>query len=407
MPVAELSQLDRVLVVGSFLRKDHPLIAQRLRQIAKKRAQINLINPTDDDQLMVVANKAVVAPSRIAAALDGVLAALQGGAADATASAIAASLAGGSNVGLFLGNFATQAADAAQLHARVQAIADRLGAAKPDARVRLGFFGDAANSVGAALAGAEPEAGGLDAHGMLQSQLKAYLVVNAEPALDFADGHLARRRLGGAELTVMLSAFRHSQDDADVLLPIAPFTETAGTFVNTEGRAQSFTGVVRPLGDARPAWKVLRVLGNLLELPGFDYDTAEAVRADALPADVPARLNNRIDLAIGPVAVSPGADFERIADVPIYFADPIARRAEALQQTTDAKAPAARLCPADFARLGVAAGGQVRVGRGSDKMTIAASADTGVPAGCIRLSAGHVATVDAGPLCGMLSVERA
>ena len=407
MTLNELSGLDRVLVVGAFLRKDHPLIAQRLRQIAKKRAQINFINPADDDQLMGVANQMVVPPSRMLAALDDVLAALQGGASDALATAIAASLAAGDRVGLFLGNAALQSRDAAQLQARVQAVAERLAATRPEAQVRFGCFGEAANSVGVALAGALPGPGGLDASGMCATQLKAMVVLNAEPALDMADGHLARQRMAAADMTVMLCAFRHSIDEADVLLPVAPFTETAGSFVNTEGRMQSFTGVVRPLGDTRPAWKVLRVLGNLLEIPGFDYDTAEAVRADALPEDIAGRLSNRIDVVATTATTVTSGAFERIADVPIYFADALVRRAESLQRTTDARPPLARLNPADHARLGLGTDSRVRLGHARGALTIAVVADAGVPAGCVRLAAGHAATVDAGPLAGELSVERA
>ena len=406
MKIGDVSELDRVLVVGSFLRKDHPLLAQRLRQIAKKRAQINLVNTHDDDQLMNVANKAVVAPSQLSAVLDGVLTALQGGSAEPVAAAIAKSLASGTNVGLFLGNAAAQAGDAAQLQARLQAIADQLGSANGEARVRFGVIGDAANSVGAALAGALPDSGALNAASMLDTQLKAYVVVNAELALDMANGQLARQRLAAADLAVVLSPFRHSESEADVLLPIAPFTETAGTFVNTEGRVQSFTGVVRPLGESRPAWKVLRVLGNLLGLSGFEYDTVEAVRADAIPADIDTRLGNRIEVAISPSAAAHSTGFERVTDVPIHFADALVRRAESLQQTADAKAPAARFNPADFATLGLAAGGQVRLGQGDAQLTIGAASDAGVPLRCVRLPAGHPMTIEAGPMAGTLSAER-
>jgi len=406
MKITEVSQLDRALVVGAVLRKDHPLLAQRLRQIAKKRAQINLIGSHDDDQLINVANKAVVAPSQVAAVLDGVLAALKGAPAEPVAAAIAASLAGGSNVGLFLGNIAAQAGDAVQLQARLLAISQHLSAANTEAKVRFGILGEAANSVGAALAGALPDAGGLNAARMLETQLNAYVVIHAEPALDLADGRLARQRLAGAELTVVMTPFRHSELEADVLLPIAPFTETAGTFVNTEGRAQSFVGVVRPLGETRPAWKVLRVLGNLMGLEGFDYDTAEAVRADALPVDIASRLGNGVDVAVAPPAPVNAGGFERVADVPIYFADPLVRRAASLQQTSDAKAPSARFNAADFAALGIATGGQVRLVQGDAQLTIGAVADAGVPPRCVRLSAGHPLTVDAGPMTGVLSVER-
>ena len=407
MSIAEIDQLDSVLVVGSFLRKDHPLIAQRLRQIAKKRAQISLVNPADDDQLMALAHSVTVAPSGMAAILDGVIAALAGEVAAENAMAIAASLKGGRQVGLFLGNFAVQATDAAQLHARVQTIADRLRELNPEAAVRFGFFGEAANSVGAALVRATPGTGGRNARQMIESPLKAYLVLNAEPELDMADGALARKSLASAEMTVVLTPFRQSLDYADVLLPVAPFTETGGTFVNAAGMAQSFAGVVRPFGEARPAWKVLRVLGNLLGLDGFEQDTVEAVRAECLPADLAARLDNRTGVATAAVPARSTGSFERVADVPIYFADALVRRAASLKQTVDARPPRARMNSADLARLGVAAGDKVRIVNGESDLVIAAIADAGVAAGCIRLSAGHTSTIDAGALAGCLNVERA
>jgi NADH-quinone oxidoreductase subunit G len=403
MPLTDLNTLDRILVVGSFLRKDHPLIAQRLRQAARKRSQVNAVNPVADDSLIPYANQLVAKPSELATALDAILAALDG-VGEGAAAGIAASLKSGSNVGVFLGNFACQAADASRLHARAQAIADKLKAMNADAQVRLGVFGEAANSVGAALAGALPGDGGKPARAMLERGLKAYVVVGAEPAFDCADGAQAVKAMQAAEMTVVLSPFRQSLDCADVLLPIAPFTETAGTFVNTEGRAQSFVGVVRPLGETRPGWKVLRVLGNLLNLPGFDHETAEAVRAEALPADYCARLDNRAPEAPRSTA-TPSSGFERIADIPIHFADALVRRAASLQQTADARPPKARLNPADLARLGAQ---RVRVtGASGGSIVIDAVADSAVPAGAVRLAGAHAATLPVGALVGTLSVEAA
>ena len=420
MKVAELNTLDRVLVVGSFLRKDHPLIAQRLRQIAKKRAQINSIHCADDDWLMKVANKAIVAPAQLVAALDAVLAAINGGTVDAkadakadtkadtAAQAIAASLKGGRNVGLFIGNLALQASDAAQILVRVQKIAQALKAANAEAKVRFGVFGEAANSVGGYAAQAVPGKGGLNARAMIEAPRKAYLVLHAEAALDTAYGAQAMKALAGAELSIVLTPFKHSLDCADVLLPVAPFTETAGTFINTEGRVQSFNGVVKPLGETRPAWKVLRVLGNLLGLSGFEFDSCEAVRKVCVPADLAAKLDNTSILETGSARTSaPTNGFQRIADVPIYFADALARRAASLQSTADARLPRAWLNGADFIKLGVADGGSVKVSNGSGAFTIAAAPDDTLPPGCVRIAGGHASTIQAGPLSGSVSVERA
>ena len=408
MPVAEINALDRVLVVGSFLRKDHPLIAQRVRQLAKKRLnQVSMIHAVDDDWLMKVTNKLVVAPSQISAALDGVLAALDDGAADDKAKAVAASLKGGSNVALWIGNLAAQAADAAQIHARVQAIAARLRVLKSDAQIRVGFLGEAANSVGGYIAKALPGNGGKNARAMFEQPLNAYVLLHAEPALDTAYPAQALKALDAAEMVVVMSSFKHSLDVADVLLPISPFTETAGTFVNTEGRAQSFNGVVAPLGDTRPAWKVLRVLGNLLDLSGFAQDTPEAVRAECLPADLASLLDNHTSVTVSAAIAPAGAGLQRIADVSIYAADAIVRRAESLQATADARAPRAWMHGDELSKLGVAEGAQVKLTNGAGAVLLAAGRDDRLPAGCVRVAAGHVSTINAGPLAGLLAVERA
>ncbi|MGH8680210.1 MAG: NADH-quinone oxidoreductase subunit NuoG, partial [Burkholderiales bacterium] len=330
LQVAELGQLDRVLVVGSFLRKDHPLVASRFRRAAKRGQQLNVIHVAGDDLATAVKNRAVVRPGELPSMLAQVVraAAEEKGAAvpralaalavSEPARAIAKSLASGQNVGVFLGNSAQQHPRAGQLHAAAQALAETLGA-------RFGFLGEAANSVGGYLANCVPGPGGLNAAAMLAAPRKAYLLVGVEPELDTANPRQALRAMASAELVVMLSAYRgRALDHADVLLPVAPFTETSGSFVNAEGRLQSFNPAVKPRGGARPAWKVLRVLGNLLGLPGFDYDRSEQVRDQACRADaIAARLSNALEgLAIEPGPPAAGG-LERVADVPIYAADPV------------------------------------------------------------------------------------
>jgi NADH-quinone oxidoreductase subunit G len=198
-------------------------------------------------------------------------------------------------------------------------------------------------------------------------------------------------------------------DYADVLLPVSPFTETAGTYVNAEGRAQSFNGTVKPLGDTRPAWKVLRVLGNLLGLSGFDYETSEAIRAEVLGSadkeqQLAARLNNLADIKmIAPVA---SATLQRVADVPIYFTDAIVRRAASLQLTNDAHVPQAVLSTALAQQLGIVAGTTVRVTQGKASAKLVAAIDAGLPANVVRVSAGHASTATLGAMFGEITVEK-
>ncbi|MBK6602552.1 MAG: NADH-quinone oxidoreductase subunit G [Betaproteobacteria bacterium] len=412
MPIAAVGTLDRVLVVGSLLRKEHPLLAQRLRQAARKGAELSLLNPVGDDPLARVRHALVVAPSLMPLALAEIVVAAARGAGQpvppalasiepgATAEAIAASLATGSAKAVLLGNLAEQHRDASQLLALAQELARLTGAT-------LGCLGAAANSVGGHLAEALPRAGGLDAQRMFAEPRRAYLVVGAEPEFDCADPVAARAALDQADFVVVLSPFRHGLAYADALLPMAPFTETAGTFVNCEGRAQSFNGVVKPAGETRPGWKLLRALGSLLELPEFAFDTVEDVRR-TLPAaaDAAARLGNgtRVEL-VRPAATVAG--IERVADVPIHFADPIVRRAPALQQTADARPPRARMNALTLQRLGIADGAPVRLRQGQGEARLVALADATVPPGVVRVAAAHPSTCGLGGLSGPIGVEPA
>ncbi len=413
MPVAELGTLDRVLVVASFLRKDHPLIAQRLRQAAKRGTKIASLHSVDDDWLLPVAHRAIVAPSLVPAALAGIVVAaakragrpvpqgLGGIEPSAEAEAIAEMLAGGARRAVLLGNAAVQHPAAAQIRSLAQALAELAGAT-------LGTLVEAANGVGAALAGAAPEAGSLDAPAMFAEPRRAYLLLHAEPELDCANPVAARAALEKADFVVVMSPFAHGAPYADVMLPVAPFTETAGTFVNCEGRVQSFNGVVKPLGETRPAWKVLRVLGTLLGLPGFGFESIDDVRREVVPPAeaIAQRLSNATSTAIAAPAAQP-AKLERIADVPIYFADPLVRRAESLQQTADAKPPRARVHRTLLDRLGLADGAQVRVRQGRGEAVVAAVADPSVPPGVVRLAAAHPSTCGLEGLSGPVTVEKA
>ncbi len=414
MRIAGFAELDRVLVIGSFLRKDHPLLAQRLRQAAKKQMRLSLLHVTDDDPLIPLAAKSIVAPSALVAELAGIVKAVadaKGVTLDASlpnvqpsaaAKAIAVSLASGEKAGIFLGNFAQQHVQSAALHMLAQKLAELTGA-------RFGYLGEAANSVGAYLAKAVPGGNGLNASRLFCEPRRAYVVLNAEPELDSANPQQALAALKGADLVVVLSPFKsRALDYAHVILPIAPFTETSGTFINTEARVQSFNAVAKPLGETRPAWKVLRVLGNLLELPGYEYDTSEAVREECLggkPEFVAERLKLQSEgLSIDLVISTPA--LERIAEVPIYFADSLVRRAPALQKARDAALPSVRMNAATLSRLGLKAGDQAKVSAGGTA-TLRVELDKAVPEGCVRLAAAHELTAALGPMHGEITVERA
>ncbi len=409
--IASLSNLQRVLVVGSFLRKDHPLFAQRIRQAARKGAKVHSLNAAHDDWLMTMASATSVAPSGWVQALADIATALGAGngapspvAGNATEAAktIAASLSSGERKAILLGNAAAQHPQASSLLALANWIGAQTGAS-------VGYLTEAANTVGAQLVGAVPENGGLNAGQMLAGPaLKACLLLNTEPTLDAANPAAASAAMQAAEMVVVLTPFKSAANEfADVLLPIAPFSETSGTFVSAEGRVQSFHGVVKPLGDTRPAWKVLRVLGNLLALDGFDFETSEEVRAEALGdvTTIASRLGNQGSASVAPISAISG--FERIADVPIYATDSLVRRSTSLQLTADARAPFASLPGALWSQLGLKAGDKVRVSQGAAQALLPARLDDTLAPTAVRVPAGHPDTASLGAMFGAISVEKA
>ena len=409
----EIKDLDAVLVVGSFLRKDHPLIAQRLRQAAKKWTKVSMLSVTSDDQLIKLHSNLAVAPSKLVLALAAVVraaaeakglaipAGLEDVAVCDESSKIAASLLEGDKRAIFLGNVATQCADATQLHLLANQLASITGAS-------VGFLGESGNTVGAHLAWALPTQA--NARQMFEQARKGYVLYGIEPELDCGNPQLALSALTQAAMVVVMSPFKSpaALEYADAILPIAPFTETSGTFVNIEGRIQSFNGVVKPRGETRPGWKVLRVLGNVLNLEGFDYMSSEQVRDEVLGAG--AEFADGLGNGLNGVEISlpsATAGLQRIADVPIHFADPIARRAPVLMQTADSISPHMRASAETLAALGVEAGASVRVRQGSGEVILLACVDEKVPSGCVRVAAAHPTTAMLGEMFGEISVERA
>ncbi len=420
-PIASLADLQRVLVVGSFLRKDHPLFASRLRQAARKGAKVMSLHAVRDDWLMPMGPSVATAPTAWPRALAAIASQIaeaggvtapegaQGDAAiDDEAKAIATALRSGERKAVLLGNAAAQHPQAAEIERLARWIAGQTGAS-------FGWLVDGGNAVGAALVGAHPRAGGANAARMLgpQSSLKGCVLLGVEPALDAADPVAAAAALRAADMVVALTPFMPAPGDdlADVLLPIAPFTETSGTFVNAEGRVQGFHGVVKPLGEARPAWKVLRVLGNLLGLAGFAFETSEEVRAEALgdTATIAARLEATPELGSiespAPATAGANAGLERIAEVPIYAGDLIVRRAPSLQLTADARSPVVGVPTELAAERGIVEGALVRVSAGNASVVLPAHVDPSLASGVLRVPAAHPLTAALGPMFGRLDVR--
>ncbi|BAU48961.1 NADH dehydrogenase subunit G [Sulfurifustis variabilis] len=427
VPFPALEDQEAVLLIGANPRKDQPLLGLRLRKAVRYRgAQVLAVNPVDYEYTYAPAARFVGGADDMYVAVGEVLKALAAelkaplheanwvDALDARphARAIAAYLARPGRKLVLLGNYAMSHPQAAGLRALAARIAAIAGAT-------LGMLPEA-NSAGAWLAGCVPHRGpngaaaregGLGVQAMLRSPRKAYLLLGIEPELDILDAPRAAAAMDGADFVAMLSAFKPSiyrsraVGYADVLLPIAPFSETAGTFVNAEGRRQPFEAATRPLGEARPAWKILRVLGNHLGLPGFEYTSLDEVRAELDQTIEAGALQPGAVPTPARVALSEG-ELARIAEVPIYAVDPIVRRAASLQKTADNPPPAARVNAAEAARRKLADGDSVDVHMAEGEARLPLVIDARVPDGCVLIPSGYPETATLGP-AGPVSLERA
>ncbi|MCU7845405.1 MAG: NADH-quinone oxidoreductase subunit NuoG [Candidatus Thiodiazotropha sp. (ex Monitilora ramsayi)] len=423
MKVADLETLNSVLVVGGNLRKEQPILGHRLRKAALAGAGVNFLNPCSIE-LNYSAKQKVVGPAEIVDALAAVAKAsgakgegataelIQSASADDDAKAVAEALKKGGKAAVILGAMAQSHPDYALLVGLASAAAEATGAI-------LSIVPVASNSVGAQLAGAVPtlEAGGkaaansgLDMMKLLKMPRKGYLLMGVEPGLDFWDGALSVNALQSADTVVALTAYRSPQLEscADILLPMGVFAETAGTYVNGEGGWQSSRGVVKPQGQARPGWKILRVLGNLLDVEGFEYIDADQVKEelralcnDDLPPNQGGNLSGK------PARQLIGEGLLRGGDTPLYSIDPLVRRAAALQQTLDAGNPAVRLHPAEAEKLGLNGSDLALVKQNGYQANLPLQLDESLPEGCAWISTGLAETASLGQPFGEVTVEKA
>jgi NADH-quinone oxidoreductase subunit G len=425
VPIAELEQQQAVLLVGSDIRAEQPLLAHRLRKAALAGATIGVLNAYELAlthtalQLPAPAGRLTARLAAIARALaasgSGVAGAMMAEAQPTESDArmaMALKAAGDQGRGLvLLGALAEADPDYTLLKDLAYLVSSAAGC-------RIGFLPAAANSVGAALAGAVPHLGpageridspGLDALAMVTEPRQVYVLWGLSPAYDLIDPARARAALADAERVIACSAFLTPDLAAlaDVLLPISAFAETSGTFVNADGRWQRFQGAVAPPGDARPGWKLLRVLGNLLELDGFEYASAKQVhdelsaRCASVPLDNARREADARQQALPPLS---SGELLRIGDVPIYAVDQLVRAAPALQQTPLAARFTLRLHPDTAAALGLVDGAAARVTQGRNSAVVGVEIDAGVVPGVGRLAAAVAGSEALGAAIGAMRV---
>ena len=401
--IEELATLDAALLIASNVRKEQPIIAHRLRQAAVKRgAAIHLLNTRDYPHHFPLASNTAVAQqhlvSHLAAIAKAAFAAskkavpeqlsniMTKAAPEKAYKEIVKQLTKADNSSVLLGEQAALHPDFAVLRALAAAIAEQTGS-------RFGYLSAGANAAGAWLAGAVPHRGAAGDTGANRGEHIGHLglmspmatvLLNVEPDLDFANSHALLNSLQDNELVVALTAFTSEalRTHADVLLPIATFVETSGTYVNAEGFWQSFSGCIPAKGEARPAWKILRVLGNLLGLEGFDYHSSEQVRDELRALCSEIELSNIVPDTTDLEVTALSDTMMRAADVPMYAGDAILRRAPALQKTIDAQTFCARINSREAARLELNDVSSVQVKQNELRTVCPLVIDDSIPDGC-------------------------
>lgn len=429
--IQEIEELDRILLIGSNLRNEHPLLAQRFRKAVQNGAELSIVSPLDNNPLMDIAHKVIVRPNDMVNVLGQILKAMSGLQrlslclppaltnlleeikVRPNTQAMAESLAGhgktydliAPKVGIFIGNMALSDPRFTELYSMAEAIGGISGA-------KGGILPAAANSTGMHMIGVMPIGTGMHARAMLEIPRKAYLLLNIEPELDCQHAALAKAAMEKAECVVALTSFKsQALENADILLPIAPFTETSGTYMSMEGRVQSFAAAVKPLGECRPAWKVLRVLANTLGLQGFDFETSEEVKDQLFEGEKPSTvvwrsLNNNLKELVEIQVNIKHDGLQRIGEVPQNESDPIVRRAASLQKTKYNIRPMARMRAEQMAALGLVEGDIVLAKQDKGSAVLKVKLDNHVAMGCVRVAASHELTTSLGDLMGDITLEK-
>lgn len=408
IPIASLDTTRAALLIGANLRKEQPLLSVRLRHaVSKGGAKVGVINTMDYPQNHLLVDNQVVAPAQLVTVLARTakaVADIKGVALPDEIASIAGSESAGTSIAealveaadqavVVIGAIAQQHPEAATLKAIGQWIAQQSGAS-------LGLLAPA-NSAAGWIAGCLPHRGkngetvdtGMSAGQMLAQGRRAFILLGTEPELDAIDSRAALSAMQNAEFVVQISAFKSDavMQYADVLLPMTPFTESAGTYINCEGRVQKSNVAATPKGEARPAWKILRVLGNFLEVDGFNYVTSEDILAQIDLSDLsPSARYNNWRLKNNPTAIKTG--LQRVMDMPMYRGEIILRHANALQLTADNPAPCARAHPDTIAELNLNDGQKVSVVNGAGNVDLSLQSDTKVPPGCVYIAAGFNAS---------------
>ncbi|WP_434778611.1 NADH-quinone oxidoreductase subunit NuoG [Neisseria sp. Ec49-e6-T10] len=403
--IQSLLENGAVFSIGATWRSEQPLLTARIRGAAQKGLKLSSLNAVYEELNMPVVEQTVEHPLQWLQYLQRLLIEVRaqkaGQKQDNGIAKVAQSLLAAEKSTVLLGGLAQNHPDFAQLSALAQNIAQETNSV-------FGFLPQAGNSVGVQAMIQPHKQTKFNTRAALTEPKKAYVLVNIEVDKDLCDGNLALKAMEQAETVIAFTAYKDKNllNYADVLLPVAPFTETAGSFVNMEGKLQSFFGVVRPLAQTRPLWKVLRVLGNMLELSGFEFDSVEQVREEALAQhDLPKLLNNHIQYTVTSLEFKDNLLY-RVGNVGLYESDAIVRRAISLQQTVQAQVPTAILHSRTLSNLGFSVGEAVQVCQENGQpVCVVVSCDDRLPENVVSL-AHHAHTCTVGALLGEIELKR-
>ena len=421
-----IEECDAILLIGSNLQKEQPLAALRVRKAIANGGTVVAINPVDYAFNFKVAAKSIVAPHQMIQTLSDLVSAIK----SSSDNAIAKQLKDKKKIHIILGALSLNHPEASSIRALAQEIASLTGAT-------MGLMTSGANAAGAWLAGAIPHRQpggvainhqGLDAYSMLQKPRQAYVLLNVEPALDMANAHLATAAIKQAKFVIALSMYHDPVlfEHADVILPLATFTETSGTFVNAMGEWQSFKGMAKPFAASRPGWKVLRVLGNFLKLSGFDYESSDQVRNEVKivvdekldchglrprnDKDCHGLRPRNDDNSHGqrprndrPVTLS------RIGETPIYSLDSLVRRSKPLQQTEiiiEGDITALRIHPETAEKFKLQAGDTVSIKQARASARFSVAIDERIARDAVWLASGIPTSSETGDLFGEIEIEK-
>jgi len=424
--ISEFDTLQSVLLIGSHVRKDQPIINHRIRKAALHGASVMVLNPIDYDFNFPIEAKSIVAPDMMAMELAGVLKALveltnknielqikqsiDKAVVSDVHKTIAQNLVDSENAIVLLGNLATA-------HPQFSLLRSLAGLIAEHSNSTLGYLSENANTSGAWLAGAVPHrlAGGkqqtnagMNTQEMLQAKLKAYVLMGVEPELDCYDSRLARQAMKSADFVVSLTSFRSDEmnEYADILLPISVFTETSGTYINNEGTAQSFAGVVKPLAEARPAWKVLRVLGNYFELDGFDYQSSSDVLDEVMKEIGNIEGDNSAEWKVSGSTNTSSNGLQRITETPMNMIDAICRRAVSLQKTKDVSDGAIHINSSLSAKTKLTNDDSAKVEQDESSVTLKVVIDDRVADDCVLIQSAHPEQINLGASFGTIRIAK-